>query len=143
MKNVYDGVVTLDSHGEATVELPAWFEALNNNFRYQLTCMGGFARVYIAGEISNNRFTIAGGAAGMKVSWQVTGIRKDPYAQSHHIPIEEDKAEKERGKYLYPKEHGQPDDRGIGYERRQMVLQRRSQFTRQPTTTAASSTKTP
>jgi len=35
MKNIYDGVVTLDSAGEAVVELPAWFEALNQDFRYQ------------------------------------------------------------------------------------------------------------
>ncbi|MEJ5345960.1 MAG: hypothetical protein WHS83_13705, partial [Chloroflexus sp.] len=25
--------------GEAWVELPAWFEALNRDFRYQLTCI--------------------------------------------------------------------------------------------------------
>jgi hypothetical protein len=29
MKNFYDGVATLDAKGEATVTLPAWFEALN------------------------------------------------------------------------------------------------------------------
>ena len=28
MKNIYDGVVTLDGKGEATVQLPDWFEAL-------------------------------------------------------------------------------------------------------------------
>jgi hypothetical protein len=29
MKNVYDGVVTLDAKGEATVSLPDWFEAIS------------------------------------------------------------------------------------------------------------------
>jgi hypothetical protein len=49
------------------------------DFRYQLTCIGGSALVYISEEIKNNRFAIAGGKQGLKVSWQVTGIRKDPY----------------------------------------------------------------
>ena len=77
MMNVYNGNVILNPDGEAIVELPEWFEALNKDFRYQLTCIGGFAPVFFAEEISNNRFKIAGGKSGMKVSWQVTGIRKD------------------------------------------------------------------
>src|SRR5262249_42323261 len=40
MKNVYDGVVTLNGKGEATVKMPRWFEALNRDFRYQLTALG-------------------------------------------------------------------------------------------------------
>jgi hypothetical protein len=109
MKNIYDGVATLDANGEATVELPAWFEALNRDFRYQLTCLGRFAPVYVAEEIAGNQFRIAGGRQGMKVSWQVTGIRQDAYAEAHRIPVEEDKAKQDRGKYLYPTEHGQPE----------------------------------
>jgi len=73
MENVYDGVAVLDEWGEAVVELPAYFEALDRGFRYQLTCIGGFAPVYIAEKIIGNRFRIAGGAPGMEVSWQVTG----------------------------------------------------------------------
>jgi len=38
----------------------------------------------------------------MKVSWQVTGIRKDPWANANRIEVEEDKPTKERGYYLYP-----------------------------------------
>lgn len=108
MKNIYDGVVTLDTNGKAIVELPDWFAALNGDFRYQLTCVGGFAPVYIAEEIADNRFTIAGGIPGLKVSWQVTGIRQDPYAEQHRIPVEEDKPLEERGTYLYPEGYGQP-----------------------------------
>lgn len=54
----------------------------------------------------------------MKVSWQVTGIRKDPYAEAYRIPVEEQKTEKERGTYLYPKEHGVPEERGVDYQQR-------------------------
>lgn len=88
MKNVYDGVVTLDENGQAWVELPNWFEALNKDFRYQLTCIGGYAPVYIAEKIQDNRFKIAGGKAELEVSWQVTGIRNDAWARANRRPIE-------------------------------------------------------
>ncbi len=106
MKNVYDGVAALDTRGEAMVDLPVWFEALNRDFRYQLTCIGGFAPVYIAEEIHGNRFRISGGRPGMKVSWQVTGIRRDAYARAHPIQVEEAKPEAERGTYLHPEAFG-------------------------------------
>jgi hypothetical protein len=89
MKNIYDGVVQLNEHGEAWVQLPEWFEALNRDFRYQLSCIGSSADVYIAREIRNNRFKIAGGKPKMRVSWQVTGVRHDAYANEHRIPVEE------------------------------------------------------
>ena len=60
MKNLYDGIAVLDRNGEAWVQLPSWFQALNRGFRYQLTCIGGSAPVYIADEIRDNRFRIAG-----------------------------------------------------------------------------------
>jgi len=93
MMNIYNGVVTLSRRGDAVVKLPEWFDALNRDFRYQLTCIGGFAPVYIAREVSGNEFKIAGGKAGMKVSWQVTGIRQDTFANEHRIPLEENKAD--------------------------------------------------
>ena len=73
-KNVYDGIAVLDGQGEAVVELPAWFSVLNRDFRYQLTCLGGYAPVFVAEEIEGNRFCIGGGSPGLKVSWLVTSI---------------------------------------------------------------------
>lgn len=103
MKNVYDGVATLDRRGEAWIELPDWFEALNETFRYQLTALGAPApNLYVADEIAGNRFRIAGGRAGQRISWQVTGVRHDAYARAHRIPVEVDKPAAERGTYLYP-----------------------------------------
>ena len=98
MKNIYDGIVELGEAGEAVVVLPDWFEALNETFRYQLTCIGGYAPVYVAREIEDGRFGIAGGRPGLRVSWQVTGIRHDAYAVAHRIAVEEAKPEEERGK---------------------------------------------
>jgi hypothetical protein len=91
MMNLYTGNATLDSNGRAIVTLPAWFEALNGEFRYQLTCIGGFAPVYIAEKIHAGHFAIAGGQPGMEVSWQVTGLRHDTWAQQHPLVIEQNK----------------------------------------------------
>ena len=103
MMNIYNGNAVLDSRGQAWVSLPDWFEALNMDFRYQLTPIGnpGQHILYIAQEIANNRFKIAGGRPGARVSWQVTGIRHDAYANAHRIQVEEDKGDK-RGTYLHP-----------------------------------------
>ncbi len=115
MLDVYNGNVTLDDDGTARVTLPEWFEALNRNFRYQLTCIGGFAPVYIASEISDNQFSIAGGTPGLKVSWQVTGVRHDPWANANPTAVELDKPEHQRGLYLHPDAYAQPAERGVNY----------------------------
>jgi hypothetical protein len=117
MMNIYNGIVTLDANGEAKVKLPDYFEALNKDFRYQLTCIGDFAPVYIAEKISNNQFKIAGGKANLEVSWQVTGIRHDQFAEAHRIQVEVEKTGAERGKYLHPKENGVSETLGIDYEK--------------------------
>ncbi len=115
MMNIYNGNVTLDASGEAVVMLPAWFEALNRDFRYQLTALGAPApNLYIAEEIANGRFKIGGGSGGCRVSWQVTGVRHDAFADAHRIAIEEDKPATERGHYLYPELYGQSPDTRIG-----------------------------
>jgi trimeric autotransporter adhesin len=90
MMNIYNGVATLDANGEAVIQMPEWFGVLNRDFRYQLTCIGGFAPVYIAEELANNQFKIGGGRAEMRVSWQITGIRQDAWANAHRIPVEEE-----------------------------------------------------
>jgi hypothetical protein len=115
--------VAADANGEAWVELPEWFEALNRDYRYQLTPIGAPGpNLYIAEEIRNNRFKIAGGTPGMKVSWQVTGIRRDPYAETHRIPVEEDKPPEERGTYLHPQAYGQPETMGLVYRQAQAEM---------------------
>jgi hypothetical protein len=115
MKNVYDGMVRLDAKGEAWVDLPDYFEALNCHFRYQLTAVGAPApRLYVAREVSQNRFKIAGGRPGGKVSWQVTGIRHDAYANANRIPVTEDKPPSEQGRYLHPQAFGQDASLSLG-----------------------------
>ncbi len=100
-KSVYDGTVILDEDGEATVALPPYVSKLNADFRYQLTCIGGHAPVYVAREMRNGRFRIAGGRAGLKVSWQVTGARRDDYARAHPVEVETAKTGDERGTRMF------------------------------------------
>ncbi len=122
MMNIYNGNTALDGRGEAWVELPEWFEALNGDFRYQLTAIGAPGpNLHIAERIAGNRFRIAGGSAGMEVSWQVTGVRRDPFAQAHRIEVEADKPQEERGKYLYAREYGEPESMGVEYEEMQKM----------------------
>jgi hypothetical protein len=114
MMNVYNGVVVLDAHGSAWVTLPDYFEALNRDFRYQLTAVGvPGPNLYIAKKVSGDRFKIAGGKPHGEVSWQVTGIRQDAYANAYRIPVEEDKPTAEQGYYLHPEVFGQPASKSI------------------------------
>jgi hypothetical protein len=118
MKNIYDGNVTTDASGSATVTLPDYFETLNRDYRYQLTVLGQFAQAIISREIAGNSFEIHTDKSGVKVSWQVTGIRQDAYAQAHPIVVEEPKPAEERGMYLYPAGFGAGEEKGIGYSTR-------------------------
>jgi hypothetical protein len=114
-KNVYDGVKLLDEGGEAWVDLPEWFEALNGDFRYQLTAVGQAApNLHVAEEIyENNRFKIAGGEGGMRVCWQVTGTRKDRWAAANPFEVEQEKPQAERGRYLHPDLYGAPEEQSV------------------------------
>jgi hypothetical protein len=116
MMNVYNGNITTDREGLATVTLPDWFEALNRDFRYQLTVIGQFAQAIVAHEIENNQFQIRTSLPNVKVSWQVTGIRQDAFANAHRIQTEVEKAPADRGHYLHPELFGAPETARIGYE---------------------------
>jgi len=112
MMNVYNGNVTLDEKGSAWIELPDWFEALNRDFRYQLTPLGQPSAVWIGHRVAHNRFEVRG-APGVEVSWQVTGIRHDRWADANRIPVEEVKPAGEQGTYLHPDAWGVASARGL------------------------------
>jgi hypothetical protein len=113
MMNVYNGNIITNGNGLATVELPDYFGALNKDFRYQLTVIGDFAQAIVFEKISNNRFVIKTDKPNIEVSWQVTGIRKDPFAEKNRIVPEEAKTGEKRGKYIHPEAYGLSRERGI------------------------------
>jgi hypothetical protein len=124
MLTIYNGNVTTDENGAATITLPHYFEALNRDFRYQLTVIGQFAQAILASKIRQNRFTIKTDKTQVEVSWQVTGIRQDAYADAHRIQVEEVKPEKERGSYLHPEVFGQPAEKGVDWALRPEQMSR-------------------
>jgi hypothetical protein len=88
-KAVYEGSVTTDLKGLATVEMPEWFETSNHEFRYQLTVLGRFARAMVARKLADRRFTIQTDEPGVEVSWQITGIERDRLALGGGAPPED------------------------------------------------------
>lgn len=113
MMNVYNGNVVTDGNGMAVVELPDYVEAANKDFRYQLTVVGQFAQAIVKEKVSNNRFVIQTDQPNVEVSWQVTGIRNDPYAQKNRIQAEPVKEGDDRGKYLHPEAYGKSQQQSI------------------------------
>jgi hypothetical protein len=111
----YSGHVTLDAKGEAWVQLPDYFEEINRDPEYQLTCVGGYAQVFVAEEIKNHRFKIAGGRPGLKVSWRVEGIRNDRFVRKFGCETEIEKPDEMKGKFISPELFGMPAEKGIYY----------------------------
>jgi hypothetical protein len=123
--NQYSGNVVLDARGEAQVKFPAWFGAINDDFRYQLTAIGAPGpNLYIAEKVRDNSFKIGGGMPGMEVSWLVTARRNDPYMRAHPYVVEQDKPERERGYYTDPSLYGAPNQQGI-FSKRQITAKKR------------------
>jgi hypothetical protein len=108
MMNVYSGIAVTDDHGDATIKLPGYFDALNKDIRYQLTPIGQLALATVVEETKDCQFTIKTDKPFVKVSWMVTGVRQDAYANAHRVVVEEDKKDFERGHYIHPKLHGAP-----------------------------------
>ncbi|MDO0909883.1 hypothetical protein QQM39_03095 [Streptomyces sp. DT2A-34] len=115
--NVYSGTVVTDADGAAVIELPDYFEALNEDFRYQLTAIGAFAQAIVTQEVQDNRFAIATDRPEVKVSWQVSGVRQDAFARANPLVADEEKPEEERGTYLHPDAWGKPAEAGRDFAR--------------------------
>lgn len=113
MMNIYNGEVTTDGRGDAVVTLPDYFEALNRDFRYQLSVIGQFAEVIVAREVVHNQFSIRTNKPNVRVSWQICGVRQDAWANAHRIPVEVEKLGEEKGHYLHPELFGADEDASI------------------------------
>ncbi|MBL0147183.1 MAG: hypothetical protein IPP48_17240 [Chitinophagaceae bacterium] len=115
--NSYSGNVVTDASGKATVSLPDYFEAINKDFRYQLTVIGGtFAQAMISKEISSNKFEIATNQPNVKVSWEVKGVRNDARMIKNPFVAVQEKTAAQKGKYIDPASHNQPESKGVTYD---------------------------
>jgi hypothetical protein len=118
--DLYDGVATLDSKGDATIVLPDYFLALNDDFQYLTTAIGQpMPDLHLAQGVQREYFDlygppaykIAGGVPGGEVSWQVTGVRRDPAAIADPADWNNEVAKGPEqpvnvGKYLCPECYG-------------------------------------
>ena len=109
MMNVYNGNAITDANGFVTVELPDYVENTNKDYRYQLTPIGQFAQCIIKEKVKGNKFVIQTDKPNVEVSWMITGIRSDPYANQNRIVPVVDKDQNEKGKYLHPEAYGKDD----------------------------------
>ncbi len=116
MMNIYNGNITTDSSGFATVYLPEYFDVLNKDFRYQLTVIGSFAQAIVFKKVEGNVFIIQTNQPNIEVSWQVTGVRKDPWAEKNRVIPEVDKKPEDKGKYIHPLEYGVPIEKGVDFD---------------------------
>jgi hypothetical protein len=131
MMNIYNGNVVTDANGDAMVPLPEWFETLNRDFRYQLTVVGQFAQAVVASKVADHQFSIKTDKPNVEVSWQVTGIRQDPWANAHRIPVEEQKNARERGHYIHPELYGAPEEASIAWARHPEMMKRMKEMRQQ------------
>ncbi len=118
--DVYSGNVTTNAKGFATVQMPRWFQALNRSFRYQLTVVGRAhweAKAAVWNEMRHNRFTIRTDQPKVKVSWLVTGVRQDRYANANPTQVIVPKPKADQGKYVHPELFGKPRSDVIGYQK--------------------------
>lgn len=106
MTSQYSGNVITGPDGFAVVKLPEYVEALNSDFRYNLTVIGQFAQAIVASELEGGSFTIQTDRPNVKVSWLVIGVRQDPYAMGQPLQVEAAKTGDEVNRYLYPQGYG-------------------------------------
>jgi hypothetical protein len=117
--NSYSGNITTDASGKATVTLPDYFEAINKDFRYQLTVVGTFAQAIISKEVVNNHFEISTSIPNVKVSWEVKGVRNDARMKKFPFVAQQDKSVSQKGKYWDPSVYNQPESKSVSFDKNQ------------------------
>jgi len=101
------GTAGLDAQGQAWVTVPEWFASVTTDLSYHLTPIGAaMPSLHVAEELGQGRFRVAGGEGGMKVSWQVTGARADPWALDNPLEVVAPKPADEVDTYLHPQGYG-------------------------------------
>lgn len=114
--NIYRGNIVLNEKGEATVELPEYFDEINVNFSYYLSPIGGAApELHVKEEIKGNSFVISGGKSNLKVSWVVYAERNDAYMRAYPHAKQVEIEKRQAGKYIRPELYGQPKEKGMFY----------------------------
>jgi len=118
---VYPGKVKLDATGKAEVKMPEYYKALvkEDEAIAQITPVG---RPFLTGcEWSEDFSTlIIYGEPDRDVYYTVMADRDDPVIHQLYKPVEEEKGNGNftKGKLLYPKAYGYPEEMGEDYDKR-------------------------
>jgi len=83
----YSGNVRTGWDGRATVRLPSYAAVVADRWRYALTPIGRFGQAIVEREVQGGAFVVRTEHPGTKVSWSVTGTRKDAYARRHPFRV--------------------------------------------------------
>ena len=117
--NLYRGEIVTDANGNATITVPAWFDALNTDIQYQLTVIneGGtaFIQAMVVQRLKNGKFKVKTSSPGATVNWQVSGRRHDPTSNHYPLEVERMKNDGERGKYYEPEAYGKDKSLGMAH----------------------------
>jgi hypothetical protein len=89
--------------------------------------IGTFAQAIVAEKIKGNRFAIKTNAPNVEVSWQVTGVRQDAFANRNRIKVEVEKDQRERGFYLHPDAFNKTEERSVEWAQRPELMQQLKQ----------------
>ena len=102
----YRGNVVLDDTGHATVQMPDWFDALNDDLAisYGEWGAGKGMRPHTLHRIPNG--WVIAGKPRAKVSWIATGLRADAWAKAHPVQAEPKKDDADQGTVFAWQEHG-------------------------------------
>ncbi len=116
MMNVYNGNIKTDATGKAIVTLPSYFEAENKDFKYQLTIVdeNQFAMARVSKKINGNQFEVMTDKPNIELSWQVTGVRQDAWANKNRVVAEVEKDAADKGHFLHPELFGAGEEKAIG-----------------------------
>jgi hypothetical protein len=104
----YRGNVVLDARGRAVVQMPNWFDALNEDLAVTYGAWGEAKpgeRPARTLDLIPNGWIITG-EPHAKVSWIATGKRRDPWAAAHPFTVEVEKEESHQGTVYTWMEHG-------------------------------------
>ncbi len=118
--NLYRGIVKTDAQGYATVTMPSYFDALNEDIQYQVSVIdeadsADFVLAKVVQKLRNGKFKIRTSVPGTEVHWQVSGRRHDPTSEFYPLEVERMKNKDEKGKYYAPEAYGKDKSLGMGY----------------------------
>jgi hypothetical protein len=100
----YRGNATLDRTGFATVQMPDWFDALNDDVSIVYSSWGDAQPARTSHRIPNGWVIV--GQPRARVSWMASGLRADAWAKAHPFTVEVEKEESHQGTVFTWKEHG-------------------------------------